>query len=75
MRSDREEGDLTRKYLTVRREKNRQLAVQEAAARCTWCRSPLKPGFTLRLADRKVFCNAGCQDDDEEWTACKEVRR
>lgn len=64
----------TKKQLAARLERNRAIAAQDAANRCSFCRRALpKRGAYERAADpSRRFCNIGCwqdQWDADEWQA------
>lgn len=59
---------MTRKYLTARREQNRQLAERDAANRCAHCKKTLT-GWVEDFLEPGRFC------DDECMEAANEARR
>ena len=59
----------SKQRIEQRRERNRQLAIRDAANRCQFCRRVLPMGFlTVLAADgaARKFCSDDCRDSQRE---------
>jgi len=57
---------MKRKDLAARRERNRQLAIEDAKHRCGICKIELpKTGVKMRWQDPALYCSDDCLDEAE----------
>lgn len=65
----------TKKRLTERRERNRQLAEMDAKHRCGTCKRELpRTGVHLRWHDPHMYCSSECLADADALASTKGMR-
>lgn len=63
-----------RKRLAERRERNRQLAIEDSKNRCRICRRALVDGSVTGLLSGERFCSSDCLDEATEQERANEAR-